>query len=732
MVSNTQTIRDIALDLVAKGWHVHPLYGKEPLLPGWQNAATNDPDVAARWFAEDRTYWSEKHGQRLAPTRVGIVPGRSGITVIDIDVKDDGPVGKQKNGFDSLIAAGMPTSADVQFPSSSGKGRHMYYRGSVDRDSGPVDGVDLRHKGNIAVVYDLPATADITEALPECFIPAPSGQAALVSGELPVVELTELPGDVAVMYSGLATADDRSGQVYAMMRRLMLVGWEDARIVSFIASTWYAAEKHWSVDNVAAQVATARAAHDGDQQRLQDALLGVADLRQSGSRPSLVLSCAPTDHVRVARQCLAPLDVAYDDQVFYRYDEPSNKWVMMSDSQTLRLAADVMDRYTMAKTVKDDSGADVTVYERVPLNTPNLKHVVSAWKAYAERPPAVQSGKVRFADGVLDTATGSFTGRDKDFSTFALPCGYDPSAAAPEWEKFLDSIGWSEGSDERVLLQMWMGYLLSGETRLHKALTLVGPPRSGKGTILQVINMLTDAVATTPRSLMSRFGLFGLKDAACATIGDMRLNGVRSDSDLIMTLLSLIGGDRMEFEGKNKDVITAQPITRLSIASNEPPAFTDGSGAMLARFVILTTSKSFLGKEDRFLMERLEKEVSGIAAWALRGLELLKANGWKLVEPGSSAAVRDEVQETTHQALRYIRSAVADGRLVVAHEVQARELFNDYVLWCEEKREIAVSETMFGRRMVEVEGVEKLKGRTRSYRIDLWKNAKSNMTVFDE
>ena len=41
-----------------------------------------------------------------------------------------------------------------------------------------------------------------------------------------------------------------------------------------------------------------------------------------------------------------------------------------------------------------------------------------------------------------------------------------------------------------MLLQEWVGYLLTQDTRQHKILLIVGPPRSGKGTIGRVLREL--------------------------------------------------------------------------------------------------------------------------------------------------------------------------------------------------------------------------------------------------
>jgi putative DNA primase/helicase len=68
----------------------------------------------------------------------------------------------------------------------------------------------------------------------------------------------------------------------------------------------------------------------------------------------------------------------------------------------------------------------------------------------------------------------------------ALP--FDFTAEPPEpkrWLEFLAQL-WGDDTESIDTLQEAMGYLVSGDTSLQKILLLVGPKRSGKGTIGRV------------------------------------------------------------------------------------------------------------------------------------------------------------------------------------------------------------------------------------------------------
>ena len=69
----------------------------------------------------------------------------------------------------------------------------------------------------------------------------------------------------------------------------------------------------------------------------------------------------------------------------------------------------------------------------------------------------------------------------------ALTFDFDPAASEPRaWLEFLGTI-WVDDEESQLTLQEWFGYILTQDTRQHKILLIVGPPRSGKGTIVRIL-----------------------------------------------------------------------------------------------------------------------------------------------------------------------------------------------------------------------------------------------------
>lgn len=89
---------------------------------------------------------------------------------------------------------------------------------------------------------------------------------------------------------------------------------------------------------------------------------------------------------------------------------------------------------------------------------------------------AVRNGLVHVPTGELLSPTPRF------FTRNTLDLEYDPGAPEPEqWLAFVEQVFPDPLAAE--LLQDWFGYLVTPDTSQEKMLLLIGPPRSGKGTI---------------------------------------------------------------------------------------------------------------------------------------------------------------------------------------------------------------------------------------------------------
>ncbi len=190
------------------------------------------------------------------------------------------------------------------------------------------------------------------------------------------------------------------------------------------------------------------------------------------------------------------------------------------------------------------------------------------------------------------------------FSPNCLELDFNPRAPAPAaWLAFLAEL-WPGDAQSVATLQEWMGYLLTPDTRQQKILMLVGPKRSGKGTIARVIRGLIGAeniAGPTLSSLGMNFGLWPLLGKSVAMIQDARLSGRTDAAAVTERLLSISGEDALTIDRKNLPPVTARLTARFMLLTNELPKLGDASGALPGRMILLRLTRSWFGKEDTAL-----------------------------------------------------------------------------------------------------------------------------------
>lgn len=270
------------------------------------------------------------------------------------------------------------------------------------------------------------------------------------------------------------------------------------------------------------------------------------------------------------------------------------------------------------------------------------------------------------------------------FTVNALDYPVDLDAADPvDWIGFVNQT-WPDDPDSVDLLQEYFGLILTAETRHQKMLGLIGPPRSGKGTICRVISHtagMENVCGPTLSGLGTNFGLWPLLNKRLAIISDARLSGRTDQATITERLLSITGEDALTVDRKNLSQITTKLTTRIILCSNELPRLSDSSGALANRFLLLMLRESHLGREDTGLTDRLLAERPGILRWAIEGWRRLCARG-RFIQPATSQQAIEELQDLASPVGAFIRDwcSVAPGLCI-----PIRDLFEAWGLWCREQ-----------------------------------------------
>jgi putative DNA primase/helicase len=266
------------------------------------------------------------------------------------------------------------------------------------------------------------------------------------------------------------------------------------------------------------------------------------------------------------------------------------------------------------------------------------------------------------------------------FTLNALPYEWDETAECPDWHRFLDQI-WPDDIEAQETLQEIFGYLTTADTSQQKMFLIVGPRRSGKGTIGRVLTaMLSKDNVVSPQlsSLCGPFGLQPLIEKLVALVPDARVGGHMNSQGVVERLLMISGEDSISVERKHKDTWSGTMAARFFLLTNEMPSMGDASGALSGRFITLSLCESFYGKEDPTLSSKLLLELPGIFRWALEGKERLNRRGY-FIQPQSGMEDAEELADMSSPIGVFVKECCELG---VEYTATTNDLFNAWKVWC--------------------------------------------------
>ncbi|SDC07284.1 putative DNA primase/helicase [Bradyrhizobium brasilense] len=276
-----------------------------------------------------------------------------------------------------------------------------------------------------------------------------------------------------------------------------------------------------------------------------------------------------------------------------------------------------------------------------------------------------------------------------DMITKLAPVDYDPSAAAPEFEKFLLRV--QPNPEMRLFLQQWFGLSLTGDTSAHKLAFLYGKGRNGKSVLVNAVSHVAgDYAQSVPIETFLDQGK--VRAGGQATPDLAKLPGIRllrtsepeKNAKLAEALIKLVtGGEPMDARHLQGDFFTFFPEFKLTIQGNYKPVLSGTDEGIKSRLLLVPFSVTIPKEErDTKLVDKLKAEASGILNWMLDGLRSWLDNG--LTEP----------QEVTEATAKYFATSDVLGRFLESctvkepgHRVQSSVLHQVYEAWCKSSGE---------------------------------------------
>lgn len=211
------------------------------------------------------------------------------------------------------------------------------------------------------------------------------------------------------------------------------------------------------------------------------------------------------------------------------------------------------------------------------------------------------------------------------YSSIKVDFDFAEHATADKFHTFLYDISCGEETLIATLEEV-LGYCLTSSVKAGKLVVFLGGGSNGKSTFLSVVKKLVSGqYQSFPLSELEKsFTRHFIRDALVNIISE----GDMSSKNVIIsdTIKNIITGEDTNGEVKGGKNYTFQPRVKILLATNRLPSSVNSvTFGETRRILLLPFRQRFAGKTDnKFLLEELENELSGILNVALQGYYRLK------------------------------------------------------------------------------------------------------------
>ncbi|BBS35616.1 DNA primase [Enterobacter cloacae] len=255
---------------------------------------------------------------------------------------------------------------------------------------------------------------------------------------------------------------------------------------------------------------------------------------------------------------------------------------------------------------------------RAPFSSGKIASVVDTLKLIIPQQDAPARRLIGFRNGVLDTSTGVFSPHSKTHwlrtlcdVDFTPPVkGETLEAHAPNFWRWLDRAAGSR-ADKRDVILAALFMVLANRYDWQLFLEVTGPGGSGKSILAEIATMLagednaTSATIETLESPRERAALIGFSL--------IRLPDQEKWSGDGAGLKAITGGDAVSVDPKYRDAYSTHIPAVILAVNNNPMRFTDRSGGVSRRRVIIHFPEQIAPEErDPQLKDKIARELAVI------------------------------------------------------------------------------------------------------------------------
>lgn len=323
--------------------------------------------------------------------------------------------------------------------------------------------------------------------------------------------------------------------------------------------------------------------------------------------------------------------------------------------------------------------------------------------------------KLNCRNGMLDLHTLVLEPHSPEFmSTIQVAVDWDPDAKAPVYEGWLASVCPLQAED----LEEVVATMLDPTRTPHKAAFLFGPSRSGKSTMLRLLQAIA---GVENRTAVTLHDLNRDRFAAANVYGKM-LNSAADLSSAHLDDLSVFkmmtGEDPIHGNRKYGAQFTFTNQALFAFSANELPTVTESSRAYAERIKPFEFPHSYAGKENPAMESAmLGAELPGILVrWVSAYRELLRRGGYRPTDE----RVRKEFETRSDRVAQWVVDVcviteAAPGQILPDHKCTGRrESARAFNSWAERNGGRPMGERKIFDRLGHIAGIYEVRaGRSR-------------------
>ncbi|NLJ74373.1 MAG: DNA primase [Firmicutes bacterium] len=267
----------------------------------------------------------------------------------------------------------------------------------------------------------------------------------------------------------------------------------------------------------------------------------------------------------------------------------------------------------------------------------------------------------------------------KYYSSVQIKIDFDPNATCPKFIEFLSAI--FDQDEERIqLIQELMGYMVTKDMRLQKAVIFHGRGANGKSVLAEIIRLIAGPENTSHVPLNRLSSRFGLDDLPGKTVNISAENELGDQYLNTQQFKSIVGQDVVNLEVKYRDSCSIRLFCKLLILVNKLPKTQDHSHGYYRRLIIVPFDRVFSQEEqDKDLTDKLIQELNGILLFALQGYQRLLKNDLTLTESKMVREALKNYKEQQNPVIEFIREEVKHAPGV---NLKRSLLHPAYQIWC--------------------------------------------------